>query len=1109
MKKSILYTVLSAVLALSSCSYDEFEDPNRTSDFWGKITLAGSIEQEYNTRANDNGFANGDVIGVYIVDYEGDKPGDLFSKGNRGDNVRHTFNESSYSWTSAYDIYWKDKHTPIDVYGYYPYASPEDVNRYSFSVKTNQARTYDNGAMGDYEASDFLWGKVSKVEPTTSEIMLPFAHKMANARVRLVEGEGFAEGEWSSLKKQVLVTNTVRDCEIDLSTAKITLMGNDSQDAIIPTQHNDEWRAIVVPQNIPIGTVMFNITIDGIPYTFHKNEAFEYVGGKMNNFSIRVDKKKVSGKYTLTLIGESVTAWENDLVSHDAVSKEYVVIKSTPGGLKEAIQAAGKDYRRVNNLKVTGEIDKRDFEFMRLEMSILQSLNIKDVKIVKYSTSEADAIPQEAFVWKTSLNRIILPDKLTKIKSHAFYSCTGLVGSLTIPEGVTTIENNVFYDCSSLTGVLTLPTTLKYIGGSTFAKCNFNCELVLPENLEFIDEFAFHFCSHLYGKLNLPNSLQKIGRWCFMGCTGFTGDLKIPQKLTEIPEYTFNGCCFGGTLSLHDGIMSIGKGAFSQCYFKGELNIPKSLVVIDEDVFGTNLFSGKLVIPADVKSIGDHAFYNNPNLTGIVELPNGLYSINSYAFASCTGIEGLVFPKSLETINNYAFLDCHNINSIVSNAPSPPRVEPQAFYSITKDNFTLEVPESSVVRYQTTEGWNEFKRIAAHHELVCRPQTACALNKEKKQTLILNAEGDWVVESKPDWCSLSQMSGSKKTELTLTISRYAHTSGYREGDIVFKLKDKEYTHTCHVSQYGYVHEENEYIALQTASKGNNGGINIIILGDGYDAKDISSGEYLSKMKQQIEYFFAIEPYASYRDYFNVYTAFPLSAESGVSSMNTIRRNRFSTTANGGVYSCDFDELASYVLKTPGINASNFDRTLVIMVPNSMDYSGITHFLSSGTAVSFCPLSQRSFPYDSRGIVQHEAGGHGFGKLADECVNYNSFVDELTKDYIRTRKAQGWYDNIELTGKMHEVGWSHFIFDPRYSDIVDLFEGGYGFARGVFRSEENSCMNNYIPYFNTISRESIVKRIKRYAGETYNFEDFVEHDKRGVSQARVHNKYVRR
>lgn len=81
--------------------------------------------------------------------------------------------------------------------------------------------------------------------------------------------------------------------------------------------------------------------------------------------------------------------------------------------------------------------------------------------------------------------------------------------------------------------------------------------------------------------------------------------------------------------------------------------------------------------------------------------------------------------------------------------------------------------------------------------------------------------------------------------------------------------------------------------------------------------------------------------------------------------------------------------------------------------------------------------------------------------------------------------------------MHEVPWSHLIYDSRYSDIVDIYEGGFMHSRGVYRSELNSCMNNDIPYYSTISREAIVKRIMQYAGETYSFEKFVANDKRDV------------
>ncbi len=314
------YSLLTA-LVLAGCSEDMLKTPGQDTAGLGTINITGEINQVATTRVNDDGFADGDVMGVYIVDYEGNNPGTLLTKGNRGDNVRHTFDEAAYRWNSAYDLYWKDKHTRIDVYGYYPFASPDDVNNYKFTVKTNQATVPSDGTMGDYEASDFLWGKVEGVEPTSSVIRLPMTHRMANARVTLTEGSGFADGEWSETSKEVLVSNTVRDALIDIATGSVKPDGDVSTTSIIPSKRGDEWRAIVVPQTISAGTTLFNITIDGIPYRFSKGEEFTYVAGKMSNFTIRVDKKELTGDFKLTLVSESITAWESDLVSHYVTSK--------------------------------------------------------------------------------------------------------------------------------------------------------------------------------------------------------------------------------------------------------------------------------------------------------------------------------------------------------------------------------------------------------------------------------------------------------------------------------------------------------------------------------------------------------------------------------------------------------------------------------------------------------------------------------------------------------------------------------------------------------------------------------------------------------------------
>ena len=1137
-KHTLLYLLAAGAMLLTGCSDDFFGDKTEQHDS-NRIQLSGDIDQLAVTRVNDNGFCNGDVMGVYIVDYEGNKPGTLKVNGNRGDNVRHTFDEPNYKWNSAYDLFWKDKHTHIDVYGYYPFANPESIEDYQFEVQKDQSKATENGEMGGYEASDFLWGKVSDVAPTTSVIRLPMAHRMSNARVTLIQGSGFAEGEWANLEKIVLTANVARKASINLSTGEIKTAGAVENTMTIPSRTNDEWRTIVVPQTVAAGTTLFSITIGGVPYKFTKNEALTYVAGKMMNFGIKVDKQTGSGAYKLTLVSESITPWENDLVSHDATAKEYIVINSTPGGLKNAITAANKDYTQVRNLKITGQINAKDFYFMRDSMLRLSALNLKEVRIKGWGKNEEneenmdDQIPNSAFYFiqtvggSNSLNRIVLPDTLKSIGSNAFYGCKYLSGSLIIPEGVTEIKRGAFNGCIGLNGILSLPSTLKKLGnrgeddmgdegtdyyGGVFQNCrNLTGNLILPDNLELIRGYCFSGCSGLYGELRLPAKLKRMGNCAFSSCSGFTGSLSIPQGITALPSEAFHNCGFNGTLTLHNGITNIANDAFANCHFKGELHLPKSLKVISENVFCNNDFSGTLTLPSTLTHIGSNAFANNWRLMGVLDIPNEVESIGESAFSNCKMLEGIIFPESMETIRQGAFSDCFGITSIRCKGTMPAHIESGAFNGVAKDNFTLEVPESAISQYQAAPGWCDFKRIAAHHELVCRPSVACALSTEHKQKLVINAEGEWKVASKPDWCEVSPASGNKKTEVTLTIKGMAKNADSRDGKVVFRLKDKDYTHECSVSQYGYEYGEDEWITLQKATKGNNGGINIVLLGDGFNAKDIASGKYLKDIKQEVEYFFGIEPYKTYRDYFNVYTAIPLSTESGVGTVNTIRYNRFNTTFTGGVgLKADYDEVFDYALGAPTVNKGNLNQTLIIMVPNSTDYGGICQMWEDGSAIAFCPQSTYGYPLDTRGVIQHEAGGHGFGKLGDEYIYHNAFIDFCGCSCcghvleFNGAKSLGWFDNLELTGKMHSVGWSHMIFDDRYSDIVDIYEGGYMHNRGVFRSEPNSCMNNDIPYYSTISRESIVKRIKAYAGETYSFEDFVKNDKRdaGIVESRA-------
>ncbi|MBQ7020334.1 MAG: leucine-rich repeat protein [Bacteroidales bacterium] len=1123
----------AVLLGMASCSLDEPAfDPVVEDSERKPIVISGTISQEYATRANDTGFCNGDVVGIYIVDYDGETPGTLLNEGNRADNLRFTFDEAAYKWNPAYEIYWKDKNTHIDIYGYYPWGSPEDVENYVFEVEKDQRREAANGQMGGYEASDFLWGKAEDNAPAAAVIHLGFNHMMASARITLAEGIGFEAGEWAAAQKQVIVLNTARKSSINLKTGSVKASDEIPTTGTIPYKDGDDYRAIIVPQTVPADAELISVTIDGESYFLKKSEDFTYYPGKQHNFTITVNKRAAGGGLEFVLTSESITVWENDPVSHDAIAREYVVINVPEAGtLDKCIEEAGKDLTKVRNLKLTGQINSRDFAVMREQMERLSAINLKEIIIVGveegvldgvgYNGHSDDEIPIGALAGKETLTSLVLPDRLKSIASNAFENCSNLSGSLIIPEGVENIGYAAFKECTSLTGTLSLPSTLKRLGRAkgydpywdgVFMGCNFVCELKIPDSVVEIGMGAFRECKNLYGELRLPDGLELIGPEAFARCEKLSGSLVIPQNVKTIPQGCFDGTWLGGTLTLHDGIISIGTSAFANTGLKGELRLPKDLEVISHTAFYNCDFSGVLVLPENLYTIGDRAFAYNWRLMGTLEIPENVISIGAGAFAKCRSLEGVIFPEGLESIRSEsswyedggAFQDCFGIGRIVCKGTIPAYVMDEAFHGVAKDNFTLEVPESAIQQYQTAVGWKDFKRISAYRNLVIRPSMATAINTTVTRDLVLTADDEWYVESQPDWVTLDKTSGKGKTEIKLTFAQMPAGSEPREGEVVFMLKGQDYRTRCKVTQYDYEYAEDEFITFQEATKGN-GKLNIVLLGDGYNAKDISDGKLIENVTEAYGHFFDIEPYKTYKDYFNVYTAVSVSPESGVGSVNTIIYNKFNTSAKGGVTlsgrngDSDFNYIMKYICDSGKVASEDLNQTLVIMVPNTYDYGGICYMWDEGFAIAYCPMSDYGYPLDFRGVVQHEAGGHGFGKLGDEYIYHNAFIDACSCTCcghvfeFNLAKAKGWYDNLSLTGKMSEVPWSHLIFHEKYSEFVDIFEGGYMHNRGVYRSEQNSCMNNDIPYYSTISRESIVKRIKAYAGEEYSFEDFVAND----------------
>ena len=1115
MKHKLLLTLGVAAMAFAGCTADvEVITPQPTPDAPVAINVGGYIDQVTATRVNDDGFCAGDGIGVFVVNNVDGASGTLLNDGNQADNVRFVLNEEENKWTSDYHIYYYDKVTPVDIIGYYPYnANLDDVNNYLFEVQQDQSTTNDTSLIGGYEASDFLWGMTESVSPTAERVNIAFRHRMAGVQVELTEGNGWSDGEWDSVAKHTLIANTIRKSSIDLATGIVAPVGEVEIMDIVPAESGNGWRAIVVPQSVDAGMALLRITVDGTTYLFRKNEAFEYQAGKLHKFSIKVTKRESSG-LEFNLVSEDITTWENETISHDGSAREYVVInvpaaQKNKSALEAAIKETGKDPDRIINMKVTGRLNVNDFDYMREKMLSLSNINLEDVILCNTENIEDKTLPDFAFEYANKFLRIILPNSTEVIGSSAFSCATNIV-YVDLPESVKCINERAFNSCS-IESSLTIPPKLEAIYDWAFSYANIKFKnFYIPNTLRRIGCGAFECLEEpINADIVFPEEMESIGSNAF-SCSLKAGSLKIPNKIKEIGTCTFLFCEFTGHLILPDGLISIGDRAFDDCGFSGELIIPESVVRIGNSAFSGCSFSHIPVLPKNIQMVGSYAFNFASEVTygGVLEFPEGLTEIDLSSYPQ--NASKIIFHAGVTKITGT--MSGKYLKEVVCKAKVPPTLSANSFRntSLGDDNVNtirlvkVEVPEESLYKYQKAQYWGDYIP-SVYRDFNLDLESTCALNAQHSRKMIVRApaEMEWSVSHKPDWVTVTPSSGVGKVEVTISFDEMARCNGNRADSLVFKPTAYDYHKAVKVDQYDYPYDNGGVITNQSATVGN--GVNIVFMGDCFDAKDIAEGYYEEIMNEAIEHFFAVEPYKTYRDYFNVYTVVCHSTDSGLPTTYTINKeslfeSQYAYGDSGFQLKINKEKCLEYARKAPTVTKENLCQTPVVVIENSNVYGGVTYMWEDNSALSVQCIMRNEYPFDFRGVIQHEVGGHAFGKLADEYVYHGDFIDMCSctdgcehGDGLLYRQSIGWAKNLSLNSSHYDVPWSHMIFDPQYSSYVEMYEGGFFHQRGVYRSEPNSCMNNNVPYYSAISRQAIVERIMEYAGEEFTFEKFKAKD----------------
>ncbi len=381
----------------------------------------------------------------------------------------------------------------------------------------------------------------------------------------------------------------------------------------------------------------------------------------------------------------------------------------TPGGLSSLLSSYEKS--NVTTLKLSGNIDARDFKTMRDSMPLLENLDMSQVNIVEYFGTDgprygviehypANTIPRNAFVLqngKTSLLSVVQPENLIGIGRSAYNRCYNLT-NINWPSGIRNMGYAAFNDCQKLKEAV-IYNGIAVIDTFVFRNCIQLTSIIIPSSVKEIRYGAFLQCTELSTPIFEPNSqLTHIGYFAFGFCPKITAFL-LPPKVNHIGNVAFLGTSTEVTVPAGHSYFTNINGVLYDKALTRLLYCPA-------------MKTGQIDIPPTVTNIVGDAFYNCRSLDSIT-IPASLKIIEDWAFENCTGLRTLTIPASVTEIWAYAFYNCSGLKALYVNTAAPVNLSSSdsVFNYIDKNACTLYVLSGLKAQYQAADKWKEFTNI--------------------------------------------------------------------------------------------------------------------------------------------------------------------------------------------------------------------------------------------------------------------------------------------------------------------------------------------------------------------------------------------------------------
>ena len=716
-------------------------------------------------------------------------------------------------------------------------------------------------------------------------------------------------------------------------------------------------------------------------------------------------------------------------------------------------------------------------------------------------------IGDRAFVEKMNLLSISLPKSINSIGMDAFFYCANLENVKISSDSLLLISNNPFSRCSRLQKIegplASEDSRCLIVDNSLYSFAPFGLtEYSIPQGVRIVKESAFSNC--FLNTIYITEGVEDIEDSAFSG-SSFT-DSHVESSL----EYVY----LPGSLKFIHGYAFIYNKNIKRFYGNCDFISEDGMCLIEN-----NILSKRLILISFASGAGLSEY----------TIPDGVEAIENYAFYYATSLKKLNFPDSYKgNGSGHAFEGTTNIEMITGKY-------------VLDDNRSMVIDGTLVMyagagqeKYITPEGVNSLgdqvlgfnnsiKEYVLSDEIVDAGGYGYLFNQcPNLETVTISANMKYMgydpfkierwatPKIKTVYCRavlppIVYNNGGidnpsfRFDDLTIYVPEQSvelykqswtcykeYIKGYKYDD----LPDADFYISTDYSSDGTVH------TVRSATVGN--GANVVLMGDAFSDRQIANGTYNNVMQKAVNALFSEEPYKSYKDYFNVYTVDAVSMTEGYEHGGQV----FGTGHGDGTYVYGNDNKAvEYAQKV--LTDEQIDDALIIVMMNEDAYAG-TCFMyypnsgdwGRGLSIAYFPTSSDTDTFN--GLVSHEAGGHGFAKLADEYAYEDmGTISDQAISHTKQLEPYGWHKNVDFTSDPTQVKWSKFLSDERYANEgLGCFEGGLTYWSGVWRPTDYSIMRYNTGGFNAPSREAIWYRIHKLAyGEEwqYNYEDFVTYD----------------